>query len=170
MSIMSCADCKLSRAFCAKSWTPVNSDGGINVTICGKRLYMSSNGANPVVLFTLELIVNSVIGIFNVQSCWSGHIVALSIWMTLCIIHSVCPSVCGWNAVDNFSFTPNSWCSSIQNKDMNLESQSETINVGSPCSHTMWFMNSFASSMVFIVVLIGTKCTCNVKQHITTQR
>jgi len=51
-----------------KSWTPENSDGGIIFAICGMYPYTSSNGANPVVLFTLELIANLVMGIFDAQS------------------------------------------------------------------------------------------------------
>jgi len=90
--------------------------------------------------------------------------------MTLCIIHLVCPSVCGWNAVDSFSFTPNSQCNSVQNMDVNFVSLSETIDIGSPCNQTMWFKNLYASSRVFVIVLTGIKCTCEVKWHITTQR
>src|SRR5260370_15801945 len=106
--IVSWVACKFSTAIWANSCTPLYSDVGIFNVICGKYPYMSSNGAKPVDLFMLEFIANSIIGICIIQSHWSGQTLVLNICMTFCIIHSVCPSVWGWNEVDNFNLTPRS--------------------------------------------------------------
>src|SRR5260221_12441115 len=53
---------------------------------------------------------------------------------------------------------------------MNLESLSETIDFGSPWRQMTFFKNSYMSSRAFVVVFIGTRCTCEVRQHTITQR
>jgi len=45
---------------------------------------------------------------------------------------SVCPSVCGWKAVDSFNTTPNIRQNSFQKADTNCGPWSETIDSGAP--------------------------------------
>jgi hypothetical protein len=60
--ITSCTAWILSNAFWANDWMPRSPDDGSDTVICGRYPQMSSNGANPVDLFALELIANSTIG------------------------------------------------------------------------------------------------------------
>src|SRR6184192_4692499 len=75
------------------------------------------------------------------------------------LVHSVCPSVCGWNAVDIASLTPVSWNSVFQNRLVNFASRSEMMALGSPCSRKMWSKNSFAVFGAVAVISVGMKCT-----------
>ena len=52
-------------------------------------------------------------------------------WLTLL----VCPSVCGWKAVDIRGQIPVTDSKSFQVWDVNLESRSDTISWGRPCRH-----------------------------------
>ena len=57
---------------------------------------------------------------------------------------------------------PMSLCSSCQNVDVNLVSQSDTIDSGTPWSLTTSLRNSQATSLAVIHIVVGTRCTCNV--------
>ena len=68
------------------------------------------------------------------------------------------------------SLVPISLCSSHQNVDMNLVSQSETID-----SVTLWSLmtslrNSHATSFVVTHVIVGTRYTCDVSRSMITNR
>src|SRR5258708_7912509 len=168
--IASWAPWRWSKVHCANASTPGRLVGGNVIAIWGMCPYISSKGAYPIDLFALEFNANSVMGNWSTQSHWSGHTVAHMIWMIVLIIHSACPSPWGWKEVVIFSLTPSKQCSSVQNLDMNLESLSETIDFGSPCRWTTFFRNSYVSSKALVVIFIGTKCTCEVRQHTITQR
>ena len=80
------------------------------------------------------------------------------------------PSVCGWNDVDISKLVPRSLWVLHQNQDVNLESQSDTIDCGRPCSFTISWMYIHANSLAVVVVRMGTRCTIDVRRQITTQR
>src|SRR5271154_305609 len=101
--------------------------------------YVSSNGAKPVEVLTLEFKANSTIGRCRCvsQSNWSGRTAAHNTWDTLRIILSDAPLDCGWNAVERASLTPRRRCISVQKSEGNLGSLSLTIVSGGPCNRTM---------------------------------
>ena len=155
---------------CVNASTPGRSVGSNVIAIWGMCPYINLKGAYPLNLLMLKLRVNSVIGTWSTQCHWSGCTEAYIIWMIVWIVLSACQSPWGWKEVVILSLTPRRWWSSVQNLDMNFESQSDTIDFGSPCKQTTCFRNSYASSKALLVVFIGTKCTCEVRWHTITQR
>src|SRR3954468_17694364 len=73
-------------------------------------------------------------------------------------MHSVCPSVYGWNAVDNDVRVPASFHNVCQNSAVNRESQSETIDFGIPWCRTTSEKNKRASSSAVACMLVARKC------------
>jgi hypothetical protein len=57
---------------CALSCTLAKEDSPMDWMIHGRYPYINSNGAKPIEVLTLELMVNSVIGRCLGQSSWSG--------------------------------------------------------------------------------------------------
>src|SRR5229473_3861511 len=72
------------------------------------------------------------------------------------LILSVCPSVCGWNAVDKFVVIPSFLCSSVMNFDANCGPLSEIIFLGNPCFANTCCMYSSAIPSLVMVVRTGT--------------
>ena len=89
--------------------------------------------------FTLLLMANSTIRHLFDQSFWSFDTTVHSIWAIDLLARSVAPSVWGWNAVDMRNLLPINLCNSFQNMEVNLMSQSDTINSGIPWSLTTSF-------------------------------
>ena len=92
----------------------------------------NSKGAYLVVADMLAFMANSVISTRSTQSFWLCLTIEQNICPTLRLVHSVCQSVWGWNEVDIRSFAPNILCNSPHHLDVNLESLSLTIELGSP--------------------------------------
>jgi hypothetical protein len=90
--------------------------------------------------------------------------------MTPLMAHSPITSIWGWYAMDISSFTPIRWCNSRQNLEMNLGSQSNTIDSGYLCNRMISLRNSQATSKAFTVVTMGIRWTKDVNQHITTNK
>ena len=104
---------RLSHTWRTNPWMPGAIFGALPCSSCAIRgiyPYMSSKGANPVDPLTLELIANSTMGTFSIQSFWSGEIMLRRICVIVLIKHSDTLSVWGWNAVDIRSFTLRSRC------------------------------------------------------------
>ena len=75
----------------------------------------------------------------------------------VCIVLSVCPSVCGWYAVLKSSWVPIASCNFCQNLDVNWVPLSDTMDTGTPCSDTMCLMYNYAYCATELVVLTGRK-------------
>ena len=58
------------------------------------------------------------------------------------LVSSVCPSVCGWNAVLNLLSIPNCLVVSFHKSDVNMDPLSVMMSLGSPCSRNISFTNS----------------------------
>src|SRR6202011_5113788 len=96
------------------------------------------------------------------------------------IVHRICPieqlaiseapSICRWNTIDISNLVPNILCILFQNLEVNFESQSDTIDSGSPCNWTISLMYSDASSEAFDVVFIEIRWTIEVSLHMITHR
>lgn len=82
---------------------------------------------------------------------------------------SVCPSVCGWKAVDMDSLTPVSLNSVRQNLLVNFVSRSDMMAFGSPCSRNMLSKNSLAVFGAVVVVSVGIRCTIFDSRSTTTR-
>ena len=81
-------------------------------------------------------------------------------------IHSVCPSVCGWNAVDNLISIPNILFSSFVNSAANWEPLSDTTLSGNLCNfHTLSLNNLFTN----VLSVVATKCVIFDNQLQTTK-
>ena len=132
--------------------------------------WFSLNGANPVVVLTLLFSANSTIGHLAAQSLWLSWMIILRISPIEWFSHSVAPSICEWNTVDMSSLVPMSLCSSCQNVDMNLVSQSNTIDLGTLWSLMTSLRNSQATSLAVTCVVVGTKCTFNMSPSMITKR
>ena len=126
--------------------------------------WFSSNGVNPVVALMLLFSANSTIGHLSAQFFWSSLMIILRIWPIEQFAYSVVPSVCGWNAVDMSSLVPMSLCSSCLNMDMNLVSQSDTIDSGTPWSLTTSLRNSHATSFAVTHIIVGTRCVESLRE------
>ena len=86
-------------------------------------------------------------------------------WLTL----SVCPSVCGWKAVDIRGRIPVTDRKSFQVWDVNLESRSDTISRGRPCKRHISQANIRArSSAFFLSCSRGMKWAIFENRSITT--
>ena len=112
----------MSLATSAKSCMPAYLDVSMDWIVQGTYPYVSSNGANTVDLFMLELSTNSTVGKCFGQCNWSGLTNVLSTWETFQIILSDAPFDWGWKAVDFASLTPKRQCSSVQNSNVNFGS------------------------------------------------
>ena len=92
-------------------------------------------------------------------------------WRYCCrsrLILSVCPSVCGWYAVDNQGWIPNLLQMSFITCNVNCGPLSDTIPVGSPwCFHT-WHKYSFVVSRVDTLLVQGMNSTSLEKWSTTT--
>lgn len=120
--------------------------------------------------FTLEFNANSIIGHFSTQSFWSASTIDRKIWPIERFTRSVIPSVWGWNDVDIRSFAPSKWCTSRHHRDVNFESLSETMDLGSPCNFTISFTKIHDNCDAVIVVFTGIRCTREVILQMTTHR
>ena len=109
----------------------------------------------------LLLIANSTIGHFLDQSFWLLATTIRSIWAIDLLAHSIAPSVWGWNVVDMRSLLPINLCNFFQNMEMNLVSLLDTIDSRIPWSLTTSFSINHATSLVVIVIVVGTRCTCD---------
>jgi hypothetical protein len=87
----------------------------------------------------------------------------------LAFILSVCPSVWGWNAVDNRQSTPSRSHNLFQNTAANCGPLSDIIVFGSPCNLTTSLTNISASPRASIIVWHGTKCLIFDSRSTTTQ-
>jgi hypothetical protein len=106
----------------------------------------------------------------SIQSFSSERIDALRICPIFLFIHSVWPSVCGWNDVNIRSFTPSILWSSFHHYEVNLESQSLTIKLGSPCNWTTSCKYFQDSSLAVMIVCTGMRCTMLIIWHTTIHR
>ena len=82
----------------------------------------------------------------------SIHVVTKSskVWMVL----SVCPSVCGWNAMLNFNSIPIAFWILGHNLDMNLGSRSNIIDIGTPCNLTTSLTYNLTMYVINIIVVM----------------
>ncbi len=159
-----CKVCQGLLSELADSW------GWYSLSMDGKYPPFSSNGANFVVWLMLTLIVNSIKLIQFIWSFWLGWISVLNICPIKWFICSVIPSVWGWNDVDMRSLAPRSLCSSLHHSEVNFESLSLTMDLGSPCSHTISRMYIPDNCDAIILVCMGTRHTILVILHTTTHR
>ena len=104
--------------------------------------------------FTIRHLLN--------QSFWSLATTVCSIWAIDLLAHSVAPSVWGWNTVDMRSLLPISLCNSFQNMEVNSVSLSDTMDSGIPWSLMTSFSISHVMPLAVIVIVVGTRCTCDV--------
>src|SRR6266481_3808655 len=109
----------------------------------------------------LLLSANSTIGHKAAQSFWSLQTMVCNTWLIEQLACSVAPSICGWNTVDIRSLVPISQCNSFQNLEVNFESLSDMIELGTPCSLTISLRKSHATSLEVTCVVVGIKCTCD---------
>ena len=137
--------------------------------ICGRYPYVNLNGAKPIEVLMLELMVNSVIARCFGQSSWSGLMSMWSTCDTLWIILSDAPLVCGWNTVDLANLMLSSLCISVQKADMNFGSWLLMIVSGSLWRWTTCVMNNGASCEAVVVVCSSIRCTWEVNLHSMTQ-
>jgi hypothetical protein len=159
-------------AFCANDCTPggVHSLSFTPFIIMGMYPLFISNGTSPIALLMLELIVNSINGLFSTQSLWSGSITALNICPMDLLALSIIPAVCGWNDIDMSNFVPIILCNSCHHFDVNFGSQLDTIDDGSPCSLTTSLIYIDDNWVAVVFVFIGIKCTIDDNLHITIHR
>lgn len=80
-----------------------------------------------------------------------------------------CPSDGGWNVVLKFNVVPRARWIFGYNYDVNLGSQSKTIDNGIPYSHTTTSIYSFANLSIKFVIFIGRKKVDLVNQLTMTQ-
>jgi len=73
-------------------------------------------------------------------------------------IRSVCPSICGWNTIDNLVSIPNILFSSLVNSTMNCGPLSNTTLSGNPCNFHMLFWNNLANPSANVPSVVATKC------------
>ena len=85
------------------------------------------------------------------------------------LICSVCPSVCGWNAVDGLPFMSSDWYRLVTNFDTNWCPLSLMTFSGNPCSLNTWSLNILAYPSAVIVVLVGIACVCFVSLSTMTR-
>ena len=78
--------------------------------------------------------------------------------MSSWFIYSVCPSVCGWNAVDNFVFIPNIVFNSFVNSAANWGPLSDTTLSGNPYNFYILSLNSLARPSANVPSVVATKC------------
>ena len=60
-----------------------------------------------------------------------------------------------WRSIGDWYLT------SHQNVNMNLVSQSDTIDLGTPWSLTISLRNTHATSLAVTCIVIGARCTCD---------
>jgi len=117
--------------------------------------YMAMHGVHFVVSDVPWFTANSAIGSCFMQSgCW---------WFTemcrycsmLAFIHSVWPSVFGWQAVNILQSIPSHWHIWPQSVEANWGPQSEAIFVRSPWRHTTSFCNNSVKPEASIIVWQG---------------
>ena len=88
--------------------------------------------------WTLWLYENSTHVNHSYQSDWRWFTKSRRYCSTSWLIHSVCPSVCGWYAVDKFPTTPVNLWRSFMNWAANWGPQSLITFQGSPCLLHTW--------------------------------
>jgi len=118
-------------------------------------------------VWILLLYVNSAHAIYSGQSfcLWLMNILkycSIS-WLT----HSVCPSVCGWYAVDNLVLIPRISFSSFMNSAANCGPLSDSAVSGKSWSFQTWSPKGVARPLAEVVVDIGIICAYFVwQQHV----
>ena len=132
--IVSCASTRFCSAWSVKSLIPLGITSFDHIFWIMEGMYppFSSKGAYWMVPNTLALMANLVRLTLSIQSLWLDHTTMWNIWPTLRFACSVWPSVWGWYEVDIRSLVCNILCNSCHHLDMNFESQSLTIELGSP--------------------------------------
>ena len=80
--------------------------------------------------------------------------ISSSVW----IVHSACPSVCGWKVVLRFTWVPKPCWNIFQTFAVNWVPQSEMIETGVPCSLTISLIYNWAYCSAVSVDLTGKKC------------
>lgn len=83
-------------------------------------------------------------------------------------MRSVCPSVCGWYAVDKAVTIPKALFRSLLNLDANCGPLSEMMRSGSPCSFQTLSQYSLAMPSELTVSLVGMAWTIFEKRSTTT--
>ena len=73
-------------------------------------------------------------------------------------MHSVCPSVCEWKAVDNFVWIPNILFNSLVNSAANCSPLSDTTLSSKPCSLYILSLKSLANPSADIPSVVTMKC------------
>ena len=86
-------------------------------------------------------------------------------WFTL----SVCPSVCGWNAVDNLLLISNILFNSCINPAANCGPLSEMMLSGNPCSFHTLSLNNLANPSADVFSVVGIKWTILVSRSTTSR-
>lgn len=79
------------------------------------------------------------------------------------------PYVYGWNEMLRFNFVFNASCKLFQKCEVNLESLSDIIEMGIPCSLTISLIYNFPSVLVVSVILTARKYVDLVKRSTMTQ-
>jgi len=122
----------------------------------GECLRWRWKGEYPVDALMVDMMLNLKHGrAFSHPVChWSTKY--RRVWFIVLLVRLLAPSVCGWYAVDIFSFTPVRQCSDFQNFPVNHLSLSNTMFSGKPFSQYQWLKKRFAISDAFIFMRHGT--------------
>jgi len=112
---------------------------------------------------------NLALGNYFSQSSWCWSTNTLRFCSVLAFIHSIWPSVCGWNAVDILRSFPRRLHIWPQNIDANWGPLSKTIVNGGPSRCTTSFKDNSANPGASIIVWQAMKCWIFKSQFATTQ-
>ncbi len=108
-----------------------------------------------IVSFFQELWANSVIGSSLAQLFCRPVVHGQRYCSIQAFIHSICPSVLGWNAVDRFCWTPSALQMALEKFDVNRGSQSDMICLGTLNHGTRCLRYSWATPGPSIILLQG---------------
>jgi len=86
----------------------------------------------------------------------------------MALVHSVCPSVCGWKAVLSLRSIPNFPDVSFHRSEVNSVPLSVMISCGNPCSLTISLMKRFANCRASRFFEHGIKWLILVSRSMTT--
>ena len=114
-------------------------------------------GEYLLVVVEFWLWANSASANYSTQSFCGWFIYSWRYCSMVTLYHSVCPSVCGWYAVEEFPYIHNKVYNAFMNDKMNWGPQSEIIFWEVLWSLNMWSLNIVATPFVVILVEIHRK-------------
>jgi hypothetical protein len=130
---------------------------GFSIPLYGCLPYSMKKGVYPIAVSFLSLYANSMIGTHSCQSSWCQLMYVQRFCLSSWLIHSICPSVCGWNAVERFCLIPRCQHNSFMNPDLNCDPWSLMMTSGIP-----WFRNILSWKILVtpsLVIVMFHSCT-----------